>query len=291
MNNGDKFQKINSKQILKVSIVVFIMALSFFVASSVASKCSFFTESIDLLDESQGVVMAVTGATIGVSVAITFLPDDYASPLADTLADMNAYFVILLGMILFEKLLITFGVPFAFKVIIPVGLLLLIVYFVSNKKIFRIIACKILALAIVIIMVVPLGTGISKWLCSSSLEYVNETVTQAQEGSDKINEISESSSSNQSFYEMVSNVFNSAIEGVTDLFNYYKGIIEKFVNTVAILMLAYLVIPIVTFCVMLWIMNQLLQFESFRDKGYILTKEEIENIAKKESDQGKRRGL
>ncbi|WP_022755161.1 hypothetical protein [Butyrivibrio fibrisolvens] len=224
--------------------------------------------------------MAVTGATLGVSVAITFLPDDYASPLADTLADMSTYFVILLGMILFEKLLITVGVPFIFRFIIPAGIILLIVYYISHKKIIRTIAYKILAFAIVIILAVPLGTSVSKWLCSSSLDYVNETVTQAQDGSDKIEEISESSSSDKSFYETVSSVFDSAIEGVTDLFNYYKGIIQKFINTIAIMMLAYLVVPLVTFLLMLWFMNQLFLFESFRDKGYSLTKDDVKAIKK-----------
>ncbi|WP_155242828.1 hypothetical protein [Butyrivibrio fibrisolvens] len=224
--------------------------------------------------------MAVTGATLGVSVAITFLPDDYASPLADTLADMSTYFVILLGMILFEKLLIMVGVPFIFRFIIPAGIILLIVYYISHKKIIRTIAYKILAFAIVIILAVPLGTSVSKWLCSSSLDYVNETVTQAQDGSDKIEEISESSSSDKSFYETVSSVFDSAIEGVTDLFNYYKGIIQKFINTIAIMMLAYLVVPFVTFLLMLWFMNQLFLFESFRDKGYSLTKDDVKAIKK-----------
>jgi hypothetical protein len=274
----EKIQKISPYLVLKVSILVFIMALSIFVASSVVSKCSLFTRSIESLDDSQEVVMAVTGATLGVSVAITFLPDDYASPLADTLADMSTYFVILLGMILFEKLLITVGVPFIFRFIIPAGIILLIVYYISHKKIIRTIAYKILAFAIVIILAVPLGTSVSKWLCSSSLDYVNETVTQAQDGSDKIEEISESSSSDKSFYETVSSVFDSAIEGVTDLFNYYKGIIQKFINTIAIMMLAYLVVPFVTFLLMLWFMNQLFLFESFRDKGYSLTKDDVKAI-------------
>lgn len=276
----EKIQKISPYLVLKVSILVFIMVLSIFVASSVVSKCSLFTRSIDSLDDSQEVVMAVTGATLGVSVAITFLPDDYASPLADTLADMSTYFVILLGMILFEKLLITVGVPFIFRFIIPAGIILLIVYYISHKKIIRTIAYKILAFAIVIILAVPLGTSVSKWLCSSSLDYVNETVTQAQDGSDKIEEISESSSSDKSFYETVSSVFDSAIEGVTDLFNYYKGIIQKFINTIAIMMLAYLVVPFVTFLLMLWFMNQLFLFESFRDKGYSLTKDDVKAIKK-----------
>lgn len=286
MNIKEKIQKINPSLVLKISILVFLMALSFFVASALVVKCPVFTRSIDSLEESQGVVMAVTGATLGVSVAITFLPDDYATPLADTLADMSTYFVLLLGMILFEKLLITFGVPFAFKYIIPLGLLLLIVYLLLHKQILKKIALRILALAIVIIFMVPLGTYVSKWMCGSSIAYVNETVTTAQDGADMIEEISENTSSEKSFYEMISNVFNSAIEGVTDLFNYYKGIIQKFVNTIAIMMLAYLVIPILTFALLLWIMNQLFQFEGFRNKGYSLSEKDVKALMQITSSMG-----
>lgn len=38
--------------------------------------------------------MEFSGATIATSLAITALPDDFGTPLADTLADMNMYFVL-----------------------------------------------------------------------------------------------------------------------------------------------------------------------------------------------------
>lgn len=274
--------KINQQLILKIAILVFLMAISHAVLSSTVSRLPIFTNSIESLEDSKEAVMKVTGAAIGLSALITFLPDDFATPLADTLADMSTYFVVLLGTILFEKLIIVYGIPLTFKFIVPVSLCLFIVFLITHKKFIKTLAIRILALSIVIIFAVPIGTAISRHICSDMMAYVDETVTMAEDGSSKVEEISESSSSDKSFYDKVSDIFSSAIEGVSDLFNYYKGILLKFINSIVIMMVAYLVIPVITFIVMLWMINQLFQFNSFRDNS-----DEIGKIVGKAIDQNK----
>lgn len=252
--------------LVKISLLIFLMVISFFVASSKAVNLPVFQNSVNTLDDSKEMVMNVTKATLGMSVAITLLPDDWGTPLADELADMNKYLVFMLGMIFVESLLITKGVPLTFKLIIPIGLVLLIIYLVTKKRMFRVIASKMLALSLVVIMVVPCGTAISNWLCEGGMSYVGETVSMAEEGTDQVEGLSEDSQ-DKSFYEKVSSAFNTAIDGVKDMFDYYKGIVGKFLNAVAILVVAYCVIPVATFLLLFWILNQLFQFDSFKDRG------------------------
>jgi len=66
--------------------------------------------------------MEFSGATIATSLAITALPDDFGTPLADTLADMNMYFVFIFAVLFVEKLLVVEGVKFSFAWIIPIAL-------------------------------------------------------------------------------------------------------------------------------------------------------------------------
>ena len=251
--------------VAKIVLLVFLIVFSFFVASTKSVELPLYKNSIQTLDDSKSMVMKVTGATIGMSLLITFLPDDYATPLADSLADMNKYFILMLGMIFCEKLLVTMGVPIVFRFIIPIALAILIAYMLTGKGLLRIIASKLIALSLVLALAVPIGTSLSKYLCDNSMSYVTETVTTAEKGSDLIDEYSDTSSPDKSFYEKVSGFFSSAIDGVKDLFNYYKGIIERFINSIVIMIVAYCVIPVVTFILMLWILNQLFQFESFKD--------------------------
>lgn len=253
--------------VAKIVLLVFLIVFSFFVASTKSVELPLYKNSIQTLDDSKSMVMKVTGATIGMSLLITFLPDDYATPLADSLADMNKYFIVMLGMIFLEKLLVTMGVPIVFRFIIPIALAILIAYMLSGKELLRIIASKLIALSLVLALVVPIGTSLSKYLCDNSMSYVTETITTAEKGSELIDEYSDTSSPDKSFYEKVSGFFSSAIDGVKDLFNYYKGIIERFINSIVIMIVAYCVIPVATFILMLWILNQLFQFESFKDKS------------------------
>ena len=266
--------------VAKIVLLVFLMVFSFLVASTKSTELPLYKNSVQTLDDSKSMVMKVTGATLGMSVLITFLPDDYATPLADSLADMNKYFILMLGMIFFEKLLLTMGVPVVFRFIIPVALIVLLAHLLTQKTIFKIIASKILTLALVLVLVVPLGTSISKYMCENYMSYVDETITVAEEGSELVEEYSDSSTPDKSFYEKVSEFFNSAIEGVKDLFNYYKTIIERFINSIVIMIVAYCVIPVLTFVLLLWILNQLFQFETFKDKGASF-RHEIEKMISK----------
>ncbi len=266
--------------VAKIVLLVFLMVFSFLVASTKSTELPLYKNSVQTLDDSKSMVMKVTGATLGMSVLITFLPDDYATPLADSLADMNKYFILMLGMIFFEKLLLTMGVPVVFRFIIPVALIVLLAHLLTQKTIFKIIASKILTLALVLVLVVPLGTSISKYMCENYMSYVDETITVAEEGSELVEEYSDSSTPDKSFYEKVSGFFNSAIEGVKDLFNYYKTIIERFINSIVIMIVAYCVIPVLTFVLLLWILNQLFQFETFKDKGASF-RHEIEKMISK----------
>ncbi|QFJ55998.1 hypothetical protein [Pseudobutyrivibrio xylanivorans] len=257
----------------KISLLILLTVFSFCVASTKAAKLPVFENSATTLEESKNLVMKVTGVTIGLSFVITLLPDDWGTPLADSLADLNKYLVLMLGMIFFENLLLSQGVPIIFRFLIPAALVLFIVYLVSKKELIKTIATKLLALSLVVILVVPCGTSVSNWLCSSSMTYVNETITMAEDGTNQVEEITESGSTDKSFYEKVSRVFNTAIGGVKDLFNYYKDMVGKFINAIAIMLVAYCVIPVVTFILLFWILNQLFQFDSFRDGSAGLRRE------------------
>ena len=97
------------------------------------------------------------------------------------------------------------------------------------------------------------------------MPYVEETVSIAEDGADKVEDITDSTA-DKGFFEKMSAAFQSAIDGVKDLFDYYKGIIQRFIYSIVILMIAYCAIPVLTFVLLLWILNQLFQFESFKNR-------------------------
>ena len=86
----------HAKMALKVIIPLFIAILSIFVLSRKIPETKFVESSIESLEKSKTTVMEFSGATLATSLAISALPDDFASPYANILANMNMYFVVVL---------------------------------------------------------------------------------------------------------------------------------------------------------------------------------------------------
>lgn len=264
----------------KILVLVLVMIVSFCALSKNVAGLPIYSESAESLEETTSTVMAISTSSLAVSFAITLLPDDYATPLADTLADLNTYLIFILGVVFFEKLLLSFGVPAVFRYVIPTVCILFIAHLLTKKDILKVLATKILMLAIALALVVPCGTALSNAVCSDSMQYVNETITEADKSADVLDDSSENGIQDKSFFDKVSRVFETAVNGVKELIEYYKNLVKKFINSVVILVVANCVIPIVTFVVFVWFLNQLFQFDSFKRKvvGYIETKKDDERV-------------
>ena len=82
------------------------MLFSVFVLVQKVPESSYIKSSIESLEDSKDTVMEFSGAVLATSVAISALPDDFATPLADSLADMNIYFILIFAVLVIEKLIV-----------------------------------------------------------------------------------------------------------------------------------------------------------------------------------------
>ncbi len=257
MNFSDR----TAKKITCALVALLIGVISAFICADRVPDAKVFNDSIERLDETKETVMKFSAATLAVSVGITLLPDDYATPLASELADLNKYFILILGMIFFEKLMVVEGVPIAFRFVIPLCCFLYILYLASSKEILKSLAVKLFAFAMAMVIVVPCATYFSDVVCAEYQEYIDETINMAEAGNEKINELSLPSGEGKSFFERVSDVFQTAITGVKDLFDYFSRIIEKCINSIAILIVVSCGVPVLTFMLFIWIFKQLFQIQ------------------------------
>ena len=271
-----------------VLLAAFISVFSIFICANKVAEAPFFSSTTENLEDTKATVMKLSASTLAVSVAITLLPDDYATPLADSLADMTKYFVLILGTVFLEKLMVTEGVPIAFRYVVPVACLLFLLYFLTKKELFKSFATKVTALALALILVVPCGIHLAEFICEDSLIYVEETIDSAEEGMDKIDEITEPVNEDKSWYDNISGIFQTAISGVKDLFDYFSNIVKKCINATAILIIVSCVIPVLTFLFFVWILNQLFQLQTLQfvtGKVAALTRAEERKRAKLEEKE------
>ena len=90
--------------------------------SNYEDKC---TNAIQSLDDKKTTALELTAAANKPSAAITLIPGDAGTPIADKLADLSSYFLIVVCAIYLEKYLVTITGLAAFKLLIPIGCILL----------------------------------------------------------------------------------------------------------------------------------------------------------------------
>ena len=108
-------------QIIGISSLFVFAIISFAVIAPFASSVDSYEGTISALDEKKDNVLKLTAASTATSVAITFIPGDAATPIAEKLADLSSYFLIVLCAIYLEKYLLTITGFVAFKILIPVS--------------------------------------------------------------------------------------------------------------------------------------------------------------------------
>ena len=101
------------------ALLVLAARLSIFAAGKRASDPAYHQASIDALAEKQETVLELTAAATAASAAITLLPGDTATPIAEKLADLSGYFLIVLCAIFLEKYLLTITSYVSFTVLPP----------------------------------------------------------------------------------------------------------------------------------------------------------------------------
>ena len=90
--------------------------------------------AIQSLDDKKTTALELTAAATAASAAITLIPGDAGTPIADKLADLSSYFLIVVCAIYLEKYLVTITGLAAFKLLIPIGCILLSLLVLEFKK-------------------------------------------------------------------------------------------------------------------------------------------------------------
>lgn len=244
---------------VKILSLLLAAALSFFVAAAKLPESNFVKESLASVEDSSDTVMKFSAATLSTALAISALPDDFATPLADSLADMNTYFVAILVVLFLEKILIRYGIKAAFTILIPLACFVGILFIATKKDILKSLAIRLCVLGLAVAFVVPCSTHITSIIASDLTAYVNDTIEETENGSDKLNEAMDGSTEDQTMFEKLSDLFQTAIHGISDLMLHFQNSIRRCMNSIAILILTNCLMPLLTFFVLKWILGELFQ--------------------------------
>ena len=154
--------------------------LSFFCIAPHMTQPSTYQNSLNTLQGKQETVLELTAVSAAASTAITVLPGDVATPIADKLADLSGYFLIVLCAIFLEKYLLTITASATFYVLIPLSCALCAAYILSSKRFFGELAWKIVCFGLAIVLIVPTSVYVSNVIEETYNTSISTTIKRHQ---------------------------------------------------------------------------------------------------------------
>lgn len=171
---------INKTKAITAIILLLIAILSVAVVGKYASAPENHQKTIASLDEKKQTVMELTAASTVTSALITLLPGDTATPIAEKMADVSGYLLIVLCAIYLEKYLVTITGYVAFTYLIPIACGLWILNLVFENATVRKLAEKLAVFGIAIFLVVPASVKISDLIGDTYQAQIQETIDEAK---------------------------------------------------------------------------------------------------------------
>lgn len=252
------------RKIISLLLALLIASISFGILANHIPNSAVIADTVQSLDDSRDMIMRFAGIAIGISTVITLIPDDIGTPVADVAADMSKYFVILLAVIAFERLIVSAGIKYFFMYLIPVACGIYGIGVVSGKKAISSFGIRLTAAVVAMMTVIPLSTRLMDTIGSEYKEYVISTIDEVENDSAKINEtMSSSKSESTTIFERLSDTLKAGIKGIGDIIDYIRELIKKCMSTIAILMVQHIGIPVATLLFLKWLLSELFRFDSY----------------------------
>ena len=240
--------KRNIKTAIMAVIPLLVAALSLFVITKYASSTEFHAESIDFLDEKQTTVAELTAASTAASTAISLIPGDAGTPIANKLADFSSYFLVVFSAIFLEKYLLTVTGFAAFKLLIPAGCVLLSAYAIWKKDALRRLAEKLILFGLAIVLIIPVSVKVSRMIETTYKDSIEETIETAKDASDEVESSTE---------EQETGIIGSVISGVkkatTGMVEKAQKVLDNFVEALAVMLVTSCVIPVLVILAFIWL--------------------------------------
>lgn len=287
------------KKYIIAVILLLVAILSVTVIGKYVSAPENHQKTIASLDEKKQTVMELTAASTVTSALITLLPGDTATPIAEKMADVSGYLLIVLCAIYLEKYLVTITGYVAFTYLIPAACVLWILNLFFANATVRKLAAKLAVFGIAIFLVVPASVKISDLIGDTYQAQIEATIEDAKstqnilENSDSGNDTGEAeigtgtteaatantqektnseSGSVSNIFDWAKDAFSSAKDSVTnvvenvtisteELVQKVENSLNHFIEAVAVMIITSCVIPMLVLLLFFWMVKIVLDVD------------------------------
>ena len=233
--------KTDLKSVAVIALFILLAVVSFTKIAPWAADPANHRHSIEQTQEKIGSVMTLSGGAAATSATLSLLPGDIATPLAEQLAELATYFLLILSALYLEKFLIIISAYITFSVLVPIACLLQCAAVLFKKKAFTVIAGKIALMGLVIFLIVPASVLLSDLVYQTQADKVNETI-------EEYNELEIEGDAKSGIFSEFTSITNSTIERISSF-------LGNLLESLAVMIVTACIIPILVFVLLAWLIK------------------------------------
>ena len=232
------------RKLVAAGVLLVVGLVSFFWLAKTTADPAFHAASIAALDEKKVTAMELTAATAAGSVAISAVPGDATTPIANQISELSGYLLIVVGAIMLEKLLLSLTGYAAFQFLIPIACVLGIVYLFAHIEWCRVLARKLALFGIVICLIVPASIQVTR-IVDETFQ-IQQTVDDAEQAVEQPADTEEEGSWFSQIGEAITGTVSDAVDQA-------EAALSRFIDAVAALLITTCVIPIAVLLFFVWV--------------------------------------
>ena len=235
-------ENMDRKKIALITAALAVLLLSVFVISKAAADPANHTQTLESLDEKKEDVLAMTATSAASATAIAAIPGDATTPVANKLADLTSYFLIILMVIFLEKYLVTLTGYAAFNILIPLACILFIAGVCAARHTLKVWAAKIAVFGLVLFFIIPASMQISSSIEETYEVSMENAIQEAEKMTEEINESTDSDG----------NIIEQALDKIAG------GV---FIESIAVMFVTSCLIPIAVLMFVLWLVKVMFEVQ------------------------------
>ena len=242
------------------AVLLALAVLSACVVTPWASSAETHASSLAALEEKQTTVLELAAASTAASAAITLLPGDTATPIAEKMADISGYFLLALCAIYLEKYLLTLTAYAAFRFLLPAAFLLWAAWLLADRDWLRGLARKLCVFGLAIALVIPASVKVSGLIEDTYRASMEATIAEAKETTEAVEDSAAQDS--QEDQGWLSGLFSKVTDGIsqaaTGLTQKVGQMLNHFMEALAVMLVTACVIPILVLLFFVWLVKLIL---------------------------------
>ena len=235
--------------------------------------------TIEVIDAKKTNVLALTTSSLALSAAITAIPDDAGTPVAEQLSQLAGNLGIVLAVLYLEKYLLTILSFLSFGVLIPIVCVLFTISLgihgrLSTSRVLRILGMRVLIVAAIALTVVPASVWVTQRVDETYQVSIAQEEAKAKAEAEESKSKSKQKQENKSFLDQLvdgaaqlGSALSSGVQSLTD------SVITQATNLIEgaiVMIVTSCLIPLLVLAAFLWMGHALLGIDVSAPTNYLV---------------------